>query len=154
MKTESERIADLLKRAYYGEAWHGPSLKETLVGVTAKQALARPIAGAHTIWELVAHIAGWEGVIARRLGGEAVVEPDEGDFPAAPAEPSEDAWAGLIARAYSTHDALVAQIAGLSEADLDKRIGGKTHGAWVEAHGATAHALYHVGQIALLKKAL
>ena len=53
---ESERIADPLRRAWEGEAWHGPPLKEILAGVTAAQAAARPAAAAHSIWEIVHHI--------------------------------------------------------------------------------------------------
>ena len=74
MKNEAERIADQLKRAFDGQAWHGPSLKESLEGVTVAQAVAHPIPAAHSTWELVAHIAAWEDVVARRLSGEAVAE--------------------------------------------------------------------------------
>jgi hypothetical protein len=38
MQTEIERIADQLKRAAEGEAWHGPSLQETLAEVMAEVA--------------------------------------------------------------------------------------------------------------------
>ena len=61
---EIERILDQLKRAYEGDAWHGPSVKEVLAGVTAEQAHARPPGNAHTIYELVPHIAVWEDVDA------------------------------------------------------------------------------------------
>jgi len=152
MKNESERIADQLKRAFDGEAWHGPSLREALEGVTAAQAVAKPIPGAHSIWEIVRHIAGWDGVVARRLGGEAVSEPPEGDFPPAPAAASEAEWAALIARAFAAHDRLVAQVAALTETDLRRRIDEKPYPAWFMAHGIVGHALYHVGQIVLLKK--
>ena len=50
---ETARIADQLRRAFYGGAWHGEALFEILRGVTAKQAAARPIKSAHSIWELV-----------------------------------------------------------------------------------------------------
>lgn len=43
---ETLRIADQLKRAFEGEAWHGPAVKEVLAGVTARQTAVRPIAGA------------------------------------------------------------------------------------------------------------
>ena len=67
--TEIERILDQLRRAYEGEAWHGPSVREVLAGVTAEQARERPLANAHSIWELVHHIAVWESVGRRRLEG-------------------------------------------------------------------------------------
>jgi uncharacterized damage-inducible protein DinB len=68
--TEIERILDQLRRAYEGEAWHGPSVREAIAGVTAAQAHARPLANGHSIWELVHHIAVWEDVGRRRLGGD------------------------------------------------------------------------------------
>src|ERR1051325_10577461 len=68
--TEIERILDQLKRAYEGNAWHGPSVKEVLHGVTAGQAHAQPLANGHTIYELVRHIAVWEDVGRRRLQGD------------------------------------------------------------------------------------
>jgi uncharacterized damage-inducible protein DinB len=154
MKNESERIADQLKRAFDGEAWHGPSLKEAIDGVTVSEAVARPIAGAHSIWELVTHITGWEGVVSRRLNGEAVSEPAEGDFPAPPTEVSDDSWSNLQTQVFERHEQLVAQMAALTETDLRRRIDEKPYPAWFMAHGAVGHALYHVGQIVLLKKML
>src|SRR5688500_993915 len=68
---EAERIADQFRRAHEGEAWHGPSLKELLGDVTAEEAAARPVAGAHSILELVQPSAAWERVARRRLAGDA-----------------------------------------------------------------------------------
>ena len=65
-----ELIVDQLQHAYAGEAWHGPSLEELLTGVTAEQALARPLAGAHSIWELTMHIGVWMSAARRRLAGD------------------------------------------------------------------------------------
>ena len=53
---ETDRIADQLKRAFYGEAWSGPSVKEVLEGVTAEMAAKRPIQDAHSIWETLGNI--------------------------------------------------------------------------------------------------
>ncbi|MEO8434232.1 MAG: hypothetical protein ABI596_05010 [Pyrinomonadaceae bacterium] len=50
--TETERILDQLERVYEGEAWHSPSVRETLEGVSAEKAAARTVPGAHSIWEL------------------------------------------------------------------------------------------------------
>ena len=79
--SEAARIADQLRRAFDGEAWHGDSLFEILEGVTAAQAAARPVKNAHTIWELVLHIAAWDGAVLRRLGGTAVELSDAENFP-------------------------------------------------------------------------
>ncbi len=56
MNSETARIADQLRRAFRGEAWHGPSLLDLLAEITPEQARARPLRSAHSIWELVLHI--------------------------------------------------------------------------------------------------
>jgi len=41
--SETALIADQLRRAFYGEAWHGDSLFEILKGVGAERAAERPV---------------------------------------------------------------------------------------------------------------
>ena len=154
MKTEIFRLNDQLKRSFDGEAWHGPALMELLNGVTVAMAVAHPMQNAHSIWEIVAHIAGWEGVILRRLAGEDVTEPAEGDFPAPPANASESDWQALISRAKEHHKRLTDAVADLEEAKFHQRVGDKPYHNWFMLHGAVSHVLYHAGQIAILKKAL
>ena len=59
--TETERLRDLLDRVVAGDAWHGPSLLALLATVPPELAARRPIAGAHSIWELVLHAGAWQG---------------------------------------------------------------------------------------------
>ena len=53
MPLDMEILADQIRRAFRGESWHGPSVLEVLAGVSAEDAAAHPIAGAHSIWEIV-----------------------------------------------------------------------------------------------------
>ena len=41
--TETFRLADQIRRAFEGNAWHGDSILELLSGVNAATAAARPI---------------------------------------------------------------------------------------------------------------
>jgi len=153
--TEVERILDQLKRAYEGNAWHGPSVRETLAGVTASQAHARPLANAHSIWELVQHIAVWEGAGRRRLEGDRaaidISSPD--DWPPAD-DTSEAAWEQAKAALDRGHEALREAILRVDEARLDEPILEGMSTVYVTLHGVIQHGLYHAGQIAMLKKAL
>ena len=152
--SEAARIADQLRRAFDGEAWHGDSLFEILNGVTAKQAAGRPMASAHTIWELALHIAAWDGAVLRRLGGVAVTLSDAENFPAV-TDVSEAAWRKTLAEVRLVHEELVAAVAALPDSRLDDMVPGK-EGAhytfYYMLHGVVQHELYHAGQIALLKK--
>ena len=153
--TEIERILDQLRRAFEGEAWHGPSVCEVLAGVTAEQAHARPLANAHSIWELVHHIVVWESVGRRRLEGDRaqidISSPE--DWPPAD-DTSEAAWEQAKAVLDRGHQALREAIARVPESRLDEPIFEGMSTVYVTLHGVIQHDLYHAGQIAMLKKAL
>ena len=150
--SESERIADQLRRAFYGDAWHGPAVMELLEEVDAAMAAAKPIADAHSIWELLLHIAAWDGAGIVRLGGEKCQLTGTKNFPRVP-KPTEAAWQKAIADAKRTHDQLVALVAQLEDARLRDRVPGKKYDFCHMLHGIAQHELYHAGQIAILKKA-
>jgi len=153
-RTEASRIADQLRWAFDGEAWHGDSLFEILEGVGAARAAARPIAGAHTIWELVLHIAAWDGAVLRRLGGAAVELSDAENFPPV-RDTSEAAWRSALAQVRRGHEELVAAVASLPDSRLEDMVPGKEgahYNFYYMLHGVVQHELYHAGQIALLKK--
>ncbi len=146
-----EFLADQLRRAHQGEAWHGPSLRETLAGVDAAMASARPVEQAHTIWELVRHVGAWVPVVVRRLDGESVELPAAADWPAA-GEASEPAWQNTLAALDQETKKLQEKISKLPEEALRKGVPGSNYSVRFMLEGAIQHHLYHAGQIALLKK--
>jgi uncharacterized damage-inducible protein DinB len=152
--SESTRIADQLRRAFYGGAWHGDSLLEILEGVTAERAAARPIAEAHSIWELVLHIAAWDGAVRRRMTAVAVKLSPAKNFPPV-LDTSEAAWVETLGRVWRVHEELIATVEKFPEKSLGKQVPGKRgahYNFYYMLHGVAQHELYHAGQIALLKK--
>lgn len=149
--TERDRIVDQLRRAFEGEAWHGPSVEEVLEGVTAKRASARPIPGAHTIWEIVLHVAFWEDTVRRRLLGETVNPTPEQDW-ADVTDASKAGWLRALKALRAGHKRLRATVAGIRDEELDSPARGSRTTRYVLLHGAIQHDLYHAGQIAVLKK--
>jgi uncharacterized damage-inducible protein DinB len=150
--SECALLAELLRRAFEGDAWHGPSLLELLQNVDAAAAAARPIPNVHSIWELVLHIAVWDGAASRRLAGEKCQPEGEDNFPPVIAA-TQAAWRKTIAHARRAHDVLVKTVASLPEARLRERVPGKKYDFYFMLHGIAQHELYHAGQIAILKKA-
>jgi len=148
---ESVLIADQLRRAFYGHAWHGPALLELLKGIDAKTAAAKPLGDAHSIWELVLHIAAWDGAGLKRLAGKKARLKGTQDFPPVP-QPTEAAWRDAVAAAKRTHDTLVETVARLSGKRLCDQVPGKKYDFYHMLHGIAQHELYHAGQIAILKK--
>lgn len=149
---EIERIADQIRRAYDGDAWHGPPLWALLADVSAEIAGARPIRDAHSIRELVRHITFWHDGVRRRIGGEVVDPQGVEEWPEADGA-GEGAWRRELADLERAHTELLAALSRLGDEDLGRPVPGKPYVVYVLLHGLVQHNLYHAGQIALLKKA-
>ena len=154
-----------LRRSFDGGAWHGPALADALVGVDADTALARPFAGAHSIWDLTHHVAAWTREVARRVAGAPPGLPAEGDWPApvTSTDPTEReaAWQLVRDELTDARDMLLDVVAACPPDRLDERVGmapGSALGAFVTFGemlvGLAQHNAYHGGQIVLLRRAI
>ena len=156
-------LHEQLRKGFSDDPWHGSATAGLLQDVTAEEAAAHPIPGAHSIWEIVLHMTGWLNEVRRRLGGRQPDMPEEGDWPE-PGEPSEDTWQRDRSRLEEAVAHLLDTLSSLREEDLDRMGGsiaeirnpslgtGVTHRAMI--NGIVQHNAYHSGQIALLRKAL
>lgn len=151
--SEIARILDQYDRAYRGEAWHGPSLRLLLDGVTAQDAAKHPIASAHSIWELVNHLAAWHQIVRRELAGEAIEVTPDMDWPPV-WEVSEVSWRRALDLLDESRKRLRADAEKLNEAHLNETPHAQKYSRYVMLHGLVQHDLYHAGQIAVLAKAL
>jgi uncharacterized damage-inducible protein DinB len=151
--SEAAGIAEQLRRAFDGSAWHGPSVLELLEGMDAATAAAKPIADVHSIWELLLHIAVWDKAGMVRLTGKKWQPTGTANFPVVPHKATEAAWQKAIADTKRIHEKLVKTVAALPESRLRDRVPGKRYDFYHMLHGIAQHELYHAGQIAILKKA-
>jgi uncharacterized damage-inducible protein DinB len=152
--TETARIAAELRRATKGPAWHGPALLEVLADVTPLQAVARPIPGAHTVWEIARHAATWLDILHERIDGQHRDVPDDEDWQIVD-DTSPAAWQRLRARLGDAAERLAARIERFPDDALDAKLPGadaSASSAYVSLHGIVQHVVYHAGQIAVLKK--
>jgi len=149
---ESKRLASQLERALNGGAWHGPSWREALEGVTREDALHRPIPEAHSIAEIVLHFTTWQDVVRRRLEGESPQVSDAEDWPTA-VFPDEAAWSAAVARLFDTGRSLREVIERFPVERLEEQRPGVDDTWFALIIGQLQHMLYHGGQIGLLRKA-
>ena len=147
---ETERLLDQLNRAFGGEAWHGPALRNLLDGVTEEQAKSHPVRGGHSVLELVVHVGTWIDVVARRVGGTAVDSNSVDDW----ADVSKTSFKQAVEKLERAESRLCDAVARLSNEDLDKPVAGLKRSHYAEIMGILQHNVYHGGQIGLLKKAL
>ena len=152
MAAEIQRIAEQLRRAVDGEAWHGPAVMQILAGVDARTAAAHPIAEGHSLWEILNHVTVWTKVVQRRLNGEAVDPTGADDWPPA-GDTSDAAWQAAVASFRAAQQELLAKLKSMSNDELGMFAPGQKYSYSFMLHGLVQHHLYHAGQMALLKKA-
>ena len=150
-----QTISESLARSVIGDAWHGPALGELLADLTDAEAAAHPIAGAHSIVEIVRHLTAWVEEVTSRLEGHAPALPASGDWPAA------RPWPGIRDRLADVHERLQRALAALPESRLVEVVGDLCDpptgtGVTIETMliSLAEHHAYHGGQVALLKRAL
>jgi DinB family protein len=148
MSDEAVTLA-VLEEGYSKKTWHGPNLRQSLKGVTARQAAWRPGAGRHNIWELTLHAAYWKYAVRRRLeggkrgpfvlpGSNFFARPEKG-------KANEAAWQRDRAILEKEHRATMETIRKVL-----KTPGGKKRLPML--YGVAFHDVYHAGQIRLLRR--
>ena len=155
MNPECNRIAEQLASTISGEAWYGESLRQILKDVDAKQAQAHRIANAHSIWELLCHVEAWVKFALAAVDGMPIpawpAMPKEMDWPPV-SDTSEAAWKQAMDSFFSQHLNLVGTIKAFPDERLEATVPGRSYNFYRLFQSVTQHAIYHGGQIALLKK--
>jgi hypothetical protein len=150
-----ELLLGLLDEAFERKAWHGPNLRGSLRGVSARTAAWRPGPKRHNIWELTVHAAYWKYAVWRRLTGEkrgSFALPGSNFFRRPEGPVREAAWRADVALLVEQHRRLRAAVTTLHAVDLLKTSKGSRSTNLVLVRGIACHDLYHAGQIQALKR--
>jgi hypothetical protein len=139
-------LASRILREGYGEgAWHGPDLRAAIGDVSAAIAFRRPAPGRHNIAEIVVHHAFYVRSVIERLGGAPEAFPLEGEdwFPLNDERAIQ--WNAIRALVETLQAQLAALVAKPARSDksADQQLD--------LVLGITCHAIYHAGQIQLIK---
>lgn len=143
-------LARILEEGYGPGSWHGPNMKAALADVSAHAAFRRPGQGRHNIAEIVMHHAWCVRSVANQLAGE-----EAGPFPLAGADwfplssEREMAWPAIVATIEAEQHRLEAILTQLATGRLRSPLGEAERFGLVL--GITCHAVYHAGQVQLVK---
>lgn len=141
----------VLKEGYGPGAWHGADMKAALADVNPALAFWRPADGRHNIAEIALHHAYCIRAVRAQLSGR-------------PADPfvltGEDwfeldderalSWAKVQATVESEQNRLGALVADIEDGKAVSPLGGDERFNLVL--GITCHAVYHAGQVQLIKR--
>jgi uncharacterized damage-inducible protein DinB len=150
--SEIDRMLAHYDQVLNGDPWHGDPMWPVLDRIPAKVAAARPLPEAHTIWEIVMHMIFWEGVVTTRLHGERAGLVEELNFPAMP-EATEENWQKTLEELRVSNRNFREALVKLDPAKLTELTVARKRTYAEEAQGIIEHHLYHLGQIAMLRKA-
>jgi uncharacterized damage-inducible protein DinB len=146
--TEIDRIVRLLEKTFDKQPWYGSSITEILSSIDSETAGTRH-GNTHTIIELILHMAAWRKFTSHRLLGNTEFEiTDEINFP------SPTTWADAVNALHQSQEELVKAVKQFPIDRLNELVPTKSqrYTFYTLLHGIIQHDIYHLGQIALLKK--
>jgi uncharacterized damage-inducible protein DinB len=144
---------DNFKEIYNGDPWLGESFMGKLEDVTEKEAFTQPIHNVHSIAELVAHVIYWRSPIIKKLKGEKnyVGKMDSPENWLTLEELKAKGWTTLLEEFEQSQTELVALLrTAKPQFYLEDYKPGVSWFTMVE--GVVQHDVYHLGQLALVKK--
>lgn len=143
-------LARIIQEGYGPGAWHGPDLRAALGDVSAELAFRRPSAGRHNIAEIALHHAYYVRSVRGQLSG----------LPLEPFAMEGDDWfsvSGDFLSWPSVQEILDSEQQRLADV-VGAIVAGRTKPVLTDTEsfdlllGITCHAIYHAGQIQLIKK--
>lgn len=155
--TEHEQISRLrlasrvLQEGYGPGAWHGPDLKAALTAVTPELAFWRAATGRHNIAEIALHHAYFVRSVRSQLSGlpaEPFVAEGEDWFEAS--DEHRLSWASIFTTVEAEQERLRGAVDDIEAGRHDSPVAHDERFALVL--GITCHAVYHAGQIQLIKR--
>lgn len=154
MQTPISRITSQFIGIYDGDPWYGNPLVKTLEGISAQQAAAYPIPGAHSIWEIVLHLISWRQFGIEKLKGNAAFDLEWDSAEEWPPIPDATVgnWAQTLAALAKSQAQILELLDAVETEALDRLVPPRTYSLHYLLQGIIQHDLYHAGQISMLKK--
>ena len=142
--------ARILAEGYGPGAWHGPDLKAALADISPQAALWRPAPDRHNVAEIALHHAWCVRSVIARLTGDAP-EPFvlEGEDWFEVSERGRPGWPEVATLVEAQQRRLATVIADLGAGRIESPLSAREQFDLVL--GITCHAIYHAGQVQLLK---
>jgi len=155
MNKEIQYISGLLQKTYDGDPWFGRSVKKVVAEVDAKTALQKPNQQ-HSILELIYHMLNWREFVISRLqpGNDKPIQYfDKNDWRELDHH-DESLWEKGLQLLENTQQLLVVLLSNLEDDVLSKQVADREYNYRFLFHGIIQHDIYHLGQIAYVKKLL
>jgi len=155
MNREMLLIAEQLKDAYEGQPWFGRSISEILNEIDEAIVFEKPN-GQHSILELLWHMITWKEFTISRLRKDNQIpiqyfeENDWRDLD----HSNKTLWQQGMQRFAELHNELVEMVRQQKDEILSRQVNDRNYNFRKLLYGSKEHDIYHLGQIAYIKKML
>jgi hypothetical protein len=147
---DAATLARIVQEGYGPGAWHGADLKAALADVPPQLAFWRPKPGRHNIAEIAAHHAYTARSVRERLTGHPAESfALEGEDWFELADESTLTWKRILELVATQNEMLETTVADLGAGRVRPAEDVKPFDLVL---GITCHAVYHAGQIQLIKR--
>jgi len=155
MNKEIQYITKQLQTLYNGDPWFGRAMKKILAEIDPAAALQRPN-DQHSMLEILYHIINWREFTISRLqaGNDKTVQYfDENDWKQL--DHSDDSlWKKGLQLLEDSQELLLTLLGNLPEDILNNQVADREYNYRFLLQGIIQHDIYHLGQIAYVKKLL
>ena len=155
MNREILLIAEGIKDAYEGQPWFGRSVKEILSEIDESIVFEKPN-GQHSILELIWHMITWKEFTINRIRNDNTTSVhyfEENDWRELD-HSDKSLWQHGLQRLAKVQNELVEVVQQQKDDLLAQRVNERNYNFRKLIDGIKEHDIYHVGQIAYIKKML
>jgi uncharacterized damage-inducible protein DinB len=156
MQSEPKYWIDQFKSIYDGPNWIGDSVASVIKNLPSKIAFQKPPGKRHSIAEILKHMMVWKYLLVNRLSGDNIydVDQEESFDTSLYGEEGDDAFRKLLSDTDDCQRELISLLEKVSPDVLQSDVALRNYNMQYLVNGVLQHDIYHLGQIAFLKKQL
>jgi uncharacterized damage-inducible protein DinB len=155
MNKETQSIIRNMQNILSGEPWFGRPVMDLLNEIDPAIVYKKPNSHSHSLAELLYHMLTWAEFTLRRIEKD-----EEKDLKASEKEdwrkidPGIHTWNKGIHEFKTIHEKIMALLQSKDDAFLDEKVNYRQYNFRFLLNGLIQHDIYHIGQIAYVKKLL
>ncbi len=153
MRRETDKLIQELNSVLDGQPWFGRPVYALLEEIHPAVVFKKPNEDAHSLIDLMYHMITWAEFCLHRLqGSEGYDKTWEEVNDWRMIDPLEHTWARALSEFRQLHEAIITELNKRDDAFLDTAVQGRDYTMGFMVNGLIQHTIYHLGQIAYVKK--
>jgi uncharacterized damage-inducible protein DinB len=155
MNKEIQSIIRNLESILDGQPWYGRAVYVMLREVDESTASVKPGANAHSMLELLYHMLTWAEFTLKRIEKDTISDLEAFEkLDWREIDPKIHGWEEGLAAFIACHQHIIALLQTKDDEFLREKVDYRNYNVRFLLNGLAQHNIYHIGQIAYVKKLL